>query len=189
MARLTGVEAVSMGVRVRVGIVLGVMCGVLALAGCGSASVTGNAAPEGAAAGEPMFSPCDDIPDEAVRAVGMDPATESRDILGVHQPGWNLCGWNNTTHFLTVYSSKYTLDDVRRNDDFEEFAPVDLEGREAVSFRDVADRERLRCDIATTSAGGAVMVSISESGPDPAVEEPCAVALRTARALMPHIPE
>ncbi|MFD4180353.1 DUF3558 domain-containing protein [Rhodococcus sp. NPDC058514] len=173
----------------RVGFVLAVVCGAVVLAGCGSESVSGQAAPEGSAAGEPVFSPCDDLPDDAIRAVGMDPATESRDILGVHQPGWNLCRWNNSTHFLRVYSSTFTLDDVRRNDDFEEFAPVDLGGREAVTFRDVADRERLWCDVATTSAGGAVMVSISESGPDPAVEEPCAVALQTARTLLPHIPE
>ncbi|RVW03101.1 DUF3558 domain-containing protein [Rhodococcus xishaensis] len=162
------------------------MCSAVLLVGCGGAA-SGESAPAGPA-GDPAFSPCDDIPDEAILAVGMDPATEERDIMGVHQPGWNICGWNNSTHFLSIFSSTKTMDEVRRNEDFEDFAPVDLAGREAVSFRDVADRERTRCDVAMTSGGFAVMVSISESGPEPASEEPCVAALRVARTLAEYIP-
>src|SRR6476619_4623520 len=70
---------------------VGLVCGALVLAGCGSETVAGEAEAVGTAAGEPVFSPCDDIPDDALRAFGVDPTTESRDILGVKQPGWNVC--------------------------------------------------------------------------------------------------
>ncbi len=159
------------------------------LAGCSSGTVAGDAGPVGKTAGEPVFSPCDDIPDDAVRAVGMDPATEERDIMDVHQPGWNICMWNNDTHFVTVFSSAYTLDDVRQNPDFEEFVPVDLAGREAFTFRDVSDRVRSRCDVATAVFGRAVMVSVSESGKTLTAEAPCDAALRVAQVFEPYLPE
>ncbi|MFD4181182.1 DUF3558 domain-containing protein [Rhodococcus sp. NPDC058514] len=167
---------------------VGVVCGVLMLAGCGSGTVAGEASPEGVAAGEPVFSPCDDIPDEALRAVQVDPMTESQDIAGVKQPGWNICLWRGPEHALSIFATTYTMDDVRSNKKFEEFLPVDLGGRTAATFREVADKERRECDVALASNGGAVMVSIAYLSGMPVVEEPCGVAERTALQLLSHIP-
>ncbi|MDH6281537.1 DUF3558 domain-containing protein [Prescottella agglutinans] len=172
----------------RVGAVVGLVGAGLLLAGCGSGDVTGEAAPQGVAAGEPVFSPCDDIPDDVLRAAGVDPGTESRDIMGVEQPGWKICKWRGNGPFLTVYSTTYTLDDVRANENNVEFTSVDIGGRGGLQYREVTDWDRKSCDVAIESAGGAVLVSVSDLGGGPRVEDPCALAVQTSRVLVSHIP-
>ncbi|MFD4468311.1 DUF3558 domain-containing protein [Rhodococcus sp. NPDC058505] len=159
----------------------------VAVAGCGT--VSGEAGPEQPTASNPAFDPCDDIPDDAIRAVGMDPATESRDILGVHQPGWNLCGWNNATHFLSVLATNYSIEDVRRNADYESFSDSTIGERSVVQYHDATDRAGTDCDLATASAGGAVVISVSESGERPADQQPCSVVWEAATTLLPFVPE
>jgi hypothetical protein len=160
----------------------------LMLVGCGSESVAGEAEAVGAGAGEPVFSPCDDIPDEALRGVELDPATESQDIAGVKQPGWNICMWRGPEHALSIFATTYTMDEVRSNKKFEEFHPIVLGDRSGTTFREVADKDRRRCDVAFESDGGAILLAISYLGGMPVVEEPCAVATRTTQQLLPLLP-
>ncbi|MFD4181400.1 DUF3558 domain-containing protein [Rhodococcus sp. NPDC058514] len=176
--------------RVGSQVAVGAVCGALILAGCGSETVEGTAGAEGSSSGsgEPVFSPCDDIPDDALRGVGVDVVTESRDILGVKQPGWNVCMWQGPAYSLSVFATVYTLDDVRSNKNNHEFTAVNLNGREATSYRGVADTGRRNCDVAVGSNEGAVLISISYLGNDPIVEEPCAVAIRSAVQLESYIP-
>ncbi|CAM2814877.1 DUF3558 domain-containing protein [Prescottella defluvii] len=169
-------------------IALGVVCSAVMLAGCGGA-VAGEAAPTERAAGDPVFSPCDDIPDEAIRAIGMDPATEARDIMDVHQPGWNICGWNNSTHFLSVFATTYTLDDIRGNDRYTDFSDLEIDHREMIKYRDRTDTEGGICDVATRSGSGAVMISISEAVLARVPDDPCTLVVEMAGLLVPHIPE
>ncbi|MGW0177333.1 DUF3558 domain-containing protein [Rhodococcus sp. NPDC003322] len=162
----------------------------LSVVGCGSESVSGQAGAEGVAE-EPAFSPCDDIPDEALRKIGVDPATEDRDILGVKQPGWSVCGWRGDRYTVSVFATTHTLDDIRANEKFEEFSDVDVDGRAGIEYREVADRKRESCDVAVASRGGAVMLSISFhtlTSPRDA-QEPCEIAMGTARGLNAMIPE
>ncbi|TJZ75799.1 DUF3558 domain-containing protein [Rhodococcus oryzae] len=167
---------------------VGLVCGALVLAGCGSETVAGEAEAVGAGPGQPAFSPCDDIPDEALRAVGVDPATESKDILGAKQPGWEICRWNGPEHILRVFSTVRTMEEVRSNEQNTEFAPLELGGRDAVSYREVADRAREICDVAFASGRGTVLVRIDNSLGDSRDEEPCAIAIRTATELEPLVP-
>lgn len=161
------------------------LCAATLTAGC--STVDGRAEPEDPTASDPAFDPCDDIPDDAIRAIGMDPATESRDILGVHQPGWNLCGWNNSTRFLTVYATNRGLDEIRASPDYEGVTPVDLLDRDGFSFHD-ANSSQSRCDIATTVRGGTAMFSLSVSSPVTDTGDVCAEALNVARRLLPALP-
>ncbi|MGW6375022.1 DUF3558 domain-containing protein [Rhodococcus sp. NPDC055112] len=158
------------------------------LVGCGSESVAGEAEAVGTGAGEPVFSPCDDIPDEALRAVGVDPATESPDVMGVKQPGWNICKWHEGNKFLSVFATNYTLDDVRANKKNEEFVPVDLGGRSGFTYREASDDERRSCDVAVESSGGSILVSVAYLGTEPLTEEPCFVASSATRQLEAHFP-
>ncbi|MFI6433201.1 DUF3558 domain-containing protein [Rhodococcus oryzae] len=175
-------------VRTRGLVALGAACGALVLAGCGSETVAGEAEAVGTGAGEPVFSPCDDIPDDALRAAGVDPSTESRDIIGVKQPGWNVCGWHGDGPSLSVFATTHTLDEVRANKQNTEFAPVELRDRAAFSYREQSDRERRSCDVAVESHEGAILVSVVYLGVDPVVEEPCSVAVRTTHQLVENFP-
>ncbi|BCN68221.1 hypothetical protein RE943_16940 [Prescottella equi] len=174
----------------RVTAVIGLIGAGLLLAGCGSGSVSGDADAEGMAAGEPVFSPCDDIPGEVVGALGVDPATEERDILGVKQPGWNVCGWRGSEYSVSIFATTRTLDEVRKNDRNEDVLPVELDGRESFSYRETTDTNRESCDVAMDTAGGAVLVSVGFHvlTPPSNPEEPCKVAEEAARAVSSYVP-
>lgn len=172
----------------RMAAVVGLVGAGLLLAGCGSGDVEGNATPTGVAVGEPVFSPCDDIPDEAVRSLGMDPATESRDIYEVQQPGWKICEWHGPGPYLTVFSTTYTLDDVRANSRYTDFKDIEVGGRDGLSYRIASDTDGRSCDVAVPSGGGAVLVSVAYLGVDPVVEDPCAIAHRAIQNLIQYIP-
>ncbi|MGO4203965.1 DUF3558 domain-containing protein [Rhodococcus sp. TAF43] len=168
--------------------VVGLISAGLVLAGCGSEAVSGDAETEGVAAGEPVFSPCDDIPDDVVRSLGVDPTTKERDIMGVKQPGWNICGWMGAGPSLSVFATNHSLDDVRANQKNTEFTPVDLEGRSGFSYREIADTDRRSCDVAVGTSGGAVLISVSYLGVDAVVEDPCVIATRATRGLVGYLP-
>ncbi|WP_290367640.1 DUF3558 domain-containing protein [Rhodococcus spelaei] len=169
--------------------VVGVVGAALLVAGCGSGSVDGKADAVGAAAGEPVFSPCDDIPGDALAAIGLDPTTATRDIAGVKQPGWNICKWRGASPALSVLATSHTLDDVRDNRKNTEFSPVDISGRTAFSYRENTDQARRNCDVAIGASGGAVLIAVSYLGTDPVVKDPCVVAVERTRALAAYIPE
>lgn len=116
--------------RTTIGVML---CAAALVAGCGT--VSGQAESENPTASDPAFDPCEGIPDGALRDAGVDPASETRDILGVHQPGWNLCWWRGDAMMLSAYSSNYTFDDVRRHPDYVDFQDIELGGRPGMSFR------------------------------------------------------
>lgn len=169
-------------------VVVGLIGAGLLLAGCGSSSVSGNADAEGTAAGEPVFSPCDDIPDEAVRTLGMDPATESRDIYGVQQPGWKICEWHGAGPYLSVLSTTYSLDDVRANDNYTEFSDIEVGGRHGLFFKKVSEGDGRACEVAVSSGTGAVLLSAAYLGVDRVIEDPCVIAERAASQFVEYIP-
>ncbi|MBM4597441.1 DUF3558 domain-containing protein [Rhodococcus hoagii] len=173
----------------RVTAVIGLIGAGLLLAGCGPGTVSGEADAEGTAAGEPVFSPCDDIPDDAVRSLGMDPATESRDIFGVEQPGWKICEWHGSGPYLTVFSTTYTLDDVRANDSYTQFSDVQVGGRVGLTYRKASENDGRTCEVALPSGQGAVLLSVAYLGVDAVTEDPCSVVERAARKFVEVIPD
>ncbi|MFF0817560.1 DUF3558 domain-containing protein [Rhodococcus sp. NPDC003318] len=174
----------------RVGSIVGVVCAAaFVAAGCGTQSVDGQAGAEGVSAGDPAFSPCDDIPDEVVREVGVDPATEERDIDGIDQPGWNICSWSGPKPALAVFATNYTLDDVRAKEGNVAFTPLDIPGRTGFAYRQKSDIAGRNCDVALESADGSVLVSTTYLGIDPITEDACVVATRRAHTLVEYIPE
>ncbi|RVW08241.1 DUF3558 domain-containing protein [Prescottella agglutinans] len=173
----------------RVGAVIGLIGAGLLLAGCGSGDVTGEASPEGVAAGEPVFSPCDAIPDEALIELGLDPATESPDIMGVAQPGWKICKWQGSGPALGVAATTHTMDDVQENKRNIDFNPVEIAGRQGFTYRETTDRDRRNCDVALASGNGAVIISVAYLGVDQVLEEPCSVVVRRAAHIAQYIPD
>ncbi len=172
----------------RVGAVIGLVGAGVLLAGCGSGDVEGTAAAVDGTAQEPVFSPCDDIPDEALIELGLSPSTESPDIVGVKQPGWKICKWQGAGPALSVFATTYTLDDVRANARNVEFNPVEIGNRQGFTYRETTDKNRRNCDVALASGNGAVLVSVAYLGVDRVEEEPCSVAVQRATRIAPYIP-
>ncbi len=119
----------------------------------------------------------------------MDPATASRDIAGVKQEGWKICGWKATWYYISVFSTNYTLDDVKRNPRNTEFTNVFVGPRAAVLYREKSDTKRSDCDVAFGIAQGAVLVNMQTFGSvDTPRDDPCAVVMRYAVDLEPNMP-
>ena len=162
------------------------VCTLFALVGCGSETVVGTptAATE---AGQPAFDPCL-LPDDALVAAGVDPATKDPDFFGVRMDGWNLCSWTADWYFLGVAAMTHSLDDVRRNPNNTDFAPAVVGSRDAFTYTEVNDPDRTLCDVAFASTDGTIMIRVYVKWLRDAVEDPCIVATRSANTLDPYLP-
>ncbi|WP_433608920.1 DUF3558 family protein [Prescottella agglutinans] len=162
---------------------------VLALTGCGSTSVEGQAETTKAQAGEPTFDPCS-VPDDALREIGVDPASARRDIVGVKQPGWSLCGWNDpdVSFFVTIFAAGLPLDAILANERTVDPVPVDLAGRDAFTIREKSDTRNEHCDVLVTAGPDTLMLRTSFAKGLPPSESPCPQAIKNAKLLEPSLP-
>lgn len=163
--------------------------GAVVLAGCGSTNVEGQAETPAPQAGEPTFDPCS-IPDEVLRAVGVDPTSESRDIQGVKQPGWSLCRWNDPdlSFFVTAFATAVPVDSILTNERTTEPTPIALVGREAFTIRETSDKRNEHCDVLVTAGPDTLMLRTSFAKGLPPSESPCPQAIKNAELLEPSLP-
>ncbi|MET7772127.1 DUF3558 family protein [Nocardia sp. NPDC005366] len=159
----------------------------VALAGCGAATTEASSS---STAG-PSWDPCAELPDTLIREVGLDPATERRDIAIAPGPRWAGCGWSGATTALRVFSAdRDAARDVRDAPGAHEFADVTVAGRDGVQYRpDYADAA-VDCALAFTTAGGGQVRLRLDVRPDPAAVAPpaCELLARTATVLVPALP-
>ena len=135
------------------------------------------------------FDPCRDIPDDALAATGVDPATESSDVSGVEFTGWKVCGWEAPWYFLTVYLGEIGMDlAVLQNRQFTGFEPVTAAGRDAVRFTSTIDEPGASCLIAFPTQFGAVIFDVSARYLIPRPEDTCTVVERHLNDLIVFMP-
>lgn len=137
-----------------------------------------------------LFSPCDDIPDDALRKTGVDPATEDPEVAGVEFTGWRVCRWNSVDglYSLVVFSTSKTMDEIRSNPKNVDFQPITIGTRNATNYHESNDAEHARCDIAIAAGQGAYIVRASAMYGLAQKEDSCALATRHARDLEPILP-
>ncbi len=161
------------------------LIGCVALAGCGAAT-----APTAASGAGPSWDPCAEIPDAMIGRVGLDPASERRDIAIAPGPKWAGCGWSGASTALRIFSAdRESARDVREAPGAHDFAEVTVAGRAGVRYRpDYAD-PTADCGLAfTTATGGQIRLRL-DVRPDPATATPaCDLLTRTAEVLVPVLP-
>lgn len=162
---------------------------VVALTSCGTTIVEGYAAPLTPEEGEPLFDPCG-IPDDILQSIGVDPASESRDIMDVKQPGWSICGWSDAdvNFFVTIFATGKSLETIITHEKFYDVTPIDFAGRRAVTLRERADTRNERCDVVLASGPDTLMLSTSNTKGLPPSESPCPQAVRNALLFEPVLP-
>lgn len=171
------------------GILLASMAGIALVGGC-TPSTDGDPKPTTTTkvAQADLWDPCT-IPADALTRTGVDPATASRDIAGVKQEGWKICGWDGPGYNLSVFSTNYSLDDVRSNPNNTNLQPVTVGARNGVIYRQTSDSKLRDCDVAIGLDQGAVLFTLLTSAlVDQPKEDPCAAALRYATELEPQLP-
>nr|WP_239003936.1 DUF3558 domain-containing protein [Nocardia panacis] len=185
---------------------------VLAIAGCGR-STDGNPS---ASSGQPSTStpmtsaglgatsspnqqtgrwdPCTSIPNDALRASGLNPDDKEPNVAGVDFTGWKACTWGSTArwHYLAILSGEPTLDQIRQRRDFGNFSPMTVAGRPATRFGFSDDADGLDCGVAVEipqgPAKGSVAFLITTRLSVGKQGNPCTEATRYANDLAKYLP-
>jgi hypothetical protein len=165
-------------------LVLAVFVIGLLTASCGS-TVVGE--PERASGQEGLFNPCTDIPDSVIEEVGVDLATVSIDIFGVEQPGWKICSWDGSWYNVTIYSTSYTVSDVRSNPDYVDFIDIVIGDRSVTQYRR-ADRADEGCYVIFAVGQGSVWINAERDVFSERKEDSCSETRRLADELGSYLP-
>ncbi|MCX5043401.1 DUF3558 domain-containing protein [Aldersonia sp. NBC_00410] len=160
---------------------------LVTVAGCGSESVEGSPTTTSGVA-EPAFDPCT-LPEDALRGVGVDPATAKPGIVGADRAGWNVCGWDASNFLLTLFQSNLSMEQVQKNPRNVDQVPVQVGSREAFTYHESGPTSDEYCDVAMGSSDGALLVRVEQrtSRPNP-VADPCGRAVEIANVLDGRVP-
>ncbi|WP_084466996.1 DUF3558 domain-containing protein [Nocardia arthritidis] len=139
-------------------------------------------------AAQALFNPCTGIPDEAVRAAGVDPATEESGIAGVHQSGWEICRWDGPKYFVTVFSTGRTVSEFERKPGNVDFEDVTVAGRPGRQFRVEGASKDLDCDVLFPASQGVVQLRVQGRASRDDLENPCTVLHRVGESIVPTLP-
>ncbi|MEV0106444.1 DUF3558 domain-containing protein [Nocardia sp. NPDC050799] len=166
---------------------------LLLTAGCGTTESAGTSVSATEAVTEP-FNVCQDLPDAALTAAGLDSTT--KDVLTDPPSGpssWRVCAWDPlgmspVTYVVELYSTSHTMDETQKNENLIDFTEVDIAGREGITFREKNTAET-RCRAAFGAEQGSFIVSTAwmETGDKPA--DLCGLAVQYLSDLEPALPD
>ncbi|MFB7875160.1 DUF3558 domain-containing protein [Nocardia sp. NPDC056064] len=186
-----------MFVRRRSVVVASVMCGVLAVAGC-STTEEGKAQPSSttdvAAATAALWDPCSEIPESTLTGLGLNPGSKRSGILGAEEPGWKICSWEDdsfpSNYGVGVYSTIYTIDDLRAKPENIDFQEMTIAGRNGVHYRQSHYESDEDCAFAFQTKTGLVQVDLLQtSSKRNRSAQPCDLLQPIADALVPLFPQ
>jgi hypothetical protein len=169
---------------------LPLLVGALAtgVVGCGDTTNGSPATGASSTATQTLFNPCTGIPDDALRAAGVDPKTEESGIGGVHQSGWEICRWDGPKYFVTVFSTSRTVSEFERKPGNVDFQDVTIAGRHGRQFRVEGASKNLDCDVLFPAAQGVVQLRVQGRAGREDLENPCTVLNRVGESIVPALP-
>ncbi|WP_176444177.1 DUF3558 domain-containing protein [Rhodococcoides kyotonense] len=140
------------------------MAALTLVVGCNQpADGTANREPSTAAK---QFDPCS-IPDDAIAAAGLDPATRSAGAgNGLTTPGWQICSWDGPSgdawyYYSISFSMNHDLEEIRLQPGNVDHSEIEFAGRVGLQYR-MDLRERLSvCNIAFDTQAGVAAVMAS----------------------------
>ncbi|WP_088943551.1 DUF3558 domain-containing protein [Rhodococcus sp. 1168] len=140
-----------------------------------------------------QFEPCS-IPDDAIAATGLNPEAKLTgwgERLSVK--AWTACGWegpgtNSWYHFSVLFSIQFTLEDVRRNPQFQDFEDVSLGGRPALEFELAYMDPSEGCGTSFDTVEGVVMFTLATLGTASPQGDPCELIRRHTVELSQYFP-
>ncbi|MFC9357310.1 DUF3558 domain-containing protein [Rhodococcus sp. NPDC057014] len=137
---------------------------------------------------EITFHPCDGLPPDAIRAIGLDVRPPERDDTDV--PRALGCGYlsNNPNYGITIAARAETFSSVESSDRFNVLRETDIGGRDAL----VSDfRGGSACTVSVAIDPGILefMIGYSELEDFTTVDAACDQATKVATALAPYFPD
>ena len=178
--------------RTAVHAVIGVLAGAAILTGC-TQTVTGSAIRTShTELGANLFNPCTQLPDDVIAQVGLDPATKRVVTDAPTGPvDARICAWQvpGKPYRVDVLSLVYTIDKIRENTALTDFHDVTIGPRRSMESRSIHSRPGEDCYISMQAEQGMFEVSIAWRSTAQITEDTCALAIRYAVALEPHLPK
>ncbi|TQM31834.1 uncharacterized protein DUF3558 [Nocardia bhagyanarayanae] len=169
------------------------------LVGCGS-SVGGDANPSGSATATNVgtgvaadvpsgFKPCEDIPQSVLDSekLRMKIPADSNASGGIK---WRGCQWvqSGGGYGATIQTTNITLEMVRDRK-FRDTQEFTLDGRRAISTRQIEDRPETTCTLNTEMQGGSLEISLTNpSTATTAHLDTCELTRALAQKIVPAIP-
>ncbi|WP_072806940.1 DUF3558 domain-containing protein [Rhodococcoides yunnanense] len=166
-----------------------ILAAIVLVTGCGRGIV---GTPVAGLPAEP-WDPCS-IPTPAIAATGLDSdLVQSGWVDGVVVDDWLLCVWqgpaNNPSYFFRVlFSTKYSLNDVRTNPAYEDFDEIVVGEHNWLKYRSNALPASERCDIAFETTSGVVTTAVEVKGSHTAIDDPCNLVVRHTGDLAQYFP-
>ncbi|MGW5453378.1 DUF3558 domain-containing protein [Nocardia sp. NPDC003979] len=170
-----------------VGIAVGV--GVaLVLSGCGQ-SVDGQPEVSGAPlTKEQLFDPCG-VPESALVAAGLDPASKDTNLFSVPRAEWKGCAWRGGDHFISFMSTVYTIEEIRANDRYHDFKDVTVGDRKALRFTIGDEAVPVECEIAVETQQGRALINATKFVDSKSTIDPCVLAEDAAPHIIDYVPQ
>lgn len=161
---------------------------VVGLAGCDSGETSSKGA---TTTSKPvLWNPCTEISDDALKAAGVDPASEEAGLAGVPQAGWEICGWMGPKYSLTVYTTDKTVAQFEQKPGNVNFADTSIAGRAGRQFKIEGDTRNMFCDVVFATDQGVVQLGVNNSAiADGPLEDPCTYLQRAGSVLVPTFPK
>jgi hypothetical protein len=137
-----------------------------------------------------LFDPCTGIPEGALRAAGLDPATEEPGVAGVRQSGWEICGWDAPNYLVTVFSTGRPVSEFESKPGNVEFKNVVVAGRQGRQFKVDGATKDLGCDILFTASQGVIQLRILNKAAALGnhADDSCTILYRVGESLVPTFP-
>ncbi len=105
------------------------------------------------------------------------------------QEGWKICSWDGPWYYLKIFSTNYSLADVKNNPDFGDFQPIAIGPRSGVMYLEKGYKPGEMCNIAIGIDQGALLISVDKKGSKAQLDDPCAAVTRHAIDLEPSMPK
>ncbi|WP_227996257.1 DUF3558 domain-containing protein [Nocardia australiensis] len=154
--------------------------------GCGT-TTNGSPSASSTTAAPALFDPCTEVPDDALRAAGVDPATKEAGIAGVHQVGLEVCKWRGPAYAISLYSTGKPVSEFETKPGNIGFQDVTIAGRQGREFR--AEGWETQCNAVFPAAQGALQVQILGRMSVDNPEDPCSVLARVGEKIVPILPK
>lgn len=162
-------------------------CAVLVLAGC-SEEVSGQPEVSGTPlTKEQLFDPCT-VPESALVAAGVDPASKDDNPFSVPRPEWKGCTWRAGDHYLSLFSTVLSMERFRENGSLHGFEDISVDNRPAVQYLLDDKNPPEQCGVVFDTGQGRVTLQSSRALSSKTTADPCAVAIDATAHFTDVIP-
>ncbi|WP_233225395.1 DUF3558 domain-containing protein [Nocardia sp. MDA0666] len=177
----------DVGESVRRYVAAAAICAALAAAGC--SSTTEGTPTTTADKAADLWDPCTGIPDIALRAANVDPASKESGVGGIQQSGWKICGWRGSEYSITAYSTARSVDEFEHKPGNVDFTDVTIAGRSGRQFRVEGASKQLDCNVVFPTQQGVVQLQVLGRASLDNPPEPCGVLARIGESIVPSFPK